>query len=103
MLTDGQGLDRPRVTLHARGEHRHAVGEDERLGRRNAWESLHGHPAGAVGLERVALALVLAPQVHDETREEDPEDIEHDLSHVDVIGDCASSSVHYGLLCTKFE
>jgi hypothetical protein len=73
-----------------------AVGQLEDLG-------LAGHrPAGdgaAVGVHRVTLAVVFAHEVVDQTGEEDPERVQHQLGHVDVGGD--GSDTHERLLCRK--
>ena len=54
----------------------------------------HDPAARAVGFERIALPLVFAAQIEDQAGEEDPEDVEHDLGHVDVAGDGAGMAWH---------
>ncbi len=83
-----QGGVAPRRAAPAAGPDR-AVLREERLGRGDRGKALHVSSPGAVGHQRVALALVLAVQVVDQPGEEQPERVERELGDVDVAGDGA--------------
>jgi hypothetical protein len=51
---------------------------------------------------RVTLAVVLAHEVVDQTGEEDPEEVQHELRDVDVLGDSTGShGVSFEGLCEQ--
>ena len=88
------------ATIDAIVGHRYgplAMVEVEGLGRgqRRKARDRHARRAfGAIRLQWIALALVLLAQVDDQSREEQPERVEHQLCHVDVLGNRTSLKQH---------